>query len=450
MSFLVKDKNFYRTFFGLASVIALQGLITFSVNLADHVMIGIYSESAMSGVSIVNQLQYLLQMMTNGVALGVVVLCAQYWGKSDLVAIRRIIALGMKFAAFLGLIFTAVTLFWPTQVLRLFTNDPKVIADGVAYLRYISYTYFIFTLVNTLILSFRSVETTVIGPLTALSSLVLNVFLNYVLIFGKLGMPELGVSGAAIATLISRSAELVIAVIYIRFFDKKLRLKFRHFLKADFEYVKDYIKVALPLIFSSSFWGFAMAAQTAILGHVGSSAIAASGIANTVFQIASIFYTSTSNASGVLLGKTIGRGNIQKVKPYARTIQLIFLLSGIIAGLIILIARSFIVDLYTLTEESYKLSKDFLLILAIAVVGTAYEFPAVNGIVQSGGDTRYALIVDTLFMCLFTLPFAALSAFVWRFPPLVTFIFLKADQILKCLPNGIKVNRYRWIKDITR
>jgi len=450
MTLFVRERVFYKKFFVLAATIALQGLITFVVNFADNIMIGMYSQTAMSGVALVNQIQYLLQMMSGGIAAGIVVLAAQYWGKGETEPIKRIIALGMKFAVFAGAVFTVGTYFFPSKMLSVLTNDTDIIAQGVEYLRYICFTYFVFTISNTLILSFRSVESTNIAPITALCSLFVNIALNYIFIFGRFGFPEMGARGAGLATLIARLAELCIVIIYVKLGDKKLRLRFSQWFKSDWHYLKDYVHISLPVVAASSLWGVGQLAQTAILGHVGASAIAANSISATMFQITTIFNHASSGASSVVIGKTIGSGQIDKIKGYARTLQMIFIGLGILSGLLIIILRSFVIDFYTLTPEARSLTHTFMLILAITVVGTSYEFPVMSGIIQSGGDTKYGMIVDTLFIFFFTLPLAAASAFIFQWPAEVTFIFLKVDQLLKCITHGIKVNRYRWIRVLTR
>jgi len=450
MSLLVREKGFYKWFFSLYVSIALQALITFVVNFADNIMIGMYDQSSMSGVSLVNMIQYLLMQLSNGIAAGVVVLSAQYWGKGETAPIRRIIALGMKFAMLTGAIFTFVTWRYPAECLSLLTNDPEIIGQGVEYLTYICLTYLVFTFSNTLILSFRSVESTKVAPVAALCSLVVNVILNYFFIFGNFGCPEMGARGAGLATLIARLAELIVVVIYVKFSDKKLRIKFLDWLKPDWGYLGAYLRISIPVILAGASWGIGVFLQTSILGHVGATAVAANSISTTMFQISTIFYRGTSGASSIIIGKTIGAGQTDKIKPYTRTIQLIFLAFGILSALIIMLLRSFVIDFYTLTPEARELTRDFMLILAIAVIGTSYEYPVVVGIIQSGGDTKYGLVVDTVFMFLLTLPLAYLSAFVFHWPAEITYIFLNCDQILKCLPNGIKVNRYKWIRVLTR
>ena len=448
--FFTRDKSFYRTFFPLLAVITLQQLAALAVNLVDNLMLGRYTELALSGATLVNQLQFVLQQLIAGIGMGVSVLGSQYWGKQEISPIRRISSVGLKFSVVLGLIFLLVTSFAPEFSLRLFTNDQTVIAEGMRYLDIMRWTYLIFAISNVLMYSLQSVETAFIGTVMSISTIIINVCLNYCFIFGNFGAPELGIRGAAVATLTSRSVELVIILVYIFFIDKKLKFRPRHLINLDFAYLKDFAKAALPVMVSGGLWGVAQGAQTAILGHMSATVIAANSIASVIFQIFVVVGMSSANASSVTMGKTVGEGRLDKVRPYSRTLQLIFLLIGLVSAIAMLIFRNAIVNLYAVSEEAKTLAKSFLLILSISTVGTCYEYPVEGGIIAGGGDPKYQAIVDTLFMWLFTIPVSAVAAFVFDASPIVVFCLLKADQLLKCIPNGIVCNRYKWVKQLTR
>jgi len=449
MRLFVRDKKFYASFFSLLVVISLQSLISLAVAFADNIMLGMYNETAMSGAALANQIHFLHQMVIGGITGGVVVLGAQYWGKGETEPIKHIISVGMKFALLAGIIFFVIMYFFPHQALRLLTNEQNVIDEGVKYMRIMSVTCLIFSVSNTLVMSLRSVETAFIGTVMAAVTMVVNISLNYCLVFGNLGFPELGIRGAAIATLISWIVELVIILVYIRFIDKKLKATFKSIFSFDLTFLRDYIKTSLPIILSGSFWGVAMAAQTSILGHMGESAIAANSIAAVVFQVVSVFVISSANASSVIMGKTVGENRMDLVKPYAVTMQVLFVLLGAVTGAILFFIKDVVIGIYSVSEETRRLAVEFMIILAITVVGTAYEYPVASGIIQGGGDTKYAFTVEMIFMWGFTIPMSALSAFVFKLPPFYTFFFLKSDQLLKCIPNAIRCNRYKWIRRLT-
>ena len=450
MSLFVKDKPFYKAFFSMTAIIALQNLITFAVNLADNVMIGGYSQDALSGVAMVNQIQFLLQMVVGGIGNGITVLGAQYWGKKQIEPIRRVTSIGMVLAIGASALMMLAVYFFPSQVLSLLTNEQAVIAEGKKYLVIICYSYILFAITNVLLASLRSVETVRIGFVVTLTALAVNVVLNYGLIYGRLGMQEMGVEGAAIATLISRIVEFLIVVIYALLFDKKIGWKPKDLLHLDGSLFRDYIRVGMPLILSSSIWGLAMSAQTAILGRMGGETIAANSIATTIFQVITVVTYGSASASSVVIGKAVGEGDIPRVKAYSKTLQIIYIFIGILTGLVLWLCKDFIISLYSITEETRALTVEFIAVLSVTVIGTSYQCACLTGIVTGGGDTKFVLINDLIHQWLIVIPSAFLSAFVFHAPLWVTFACLKSDQVLKCFVAIVKVNRYKWIRVLTR
>lgn len=450
MSLFVKDKIFYRSFFSMTAVIALQNLITFSVNLADNIMIGGYNQDALSGVAMVNQIQFLLQMMITGIGNGITVLSSQYWGKKQIEPIRRITSIGMVLGLAASLLMTVVVFFYPNQTLSLLTNEQTVIAQGSKYLVIICFSYVIFAVTNVLLSSLRSVETVRIGFVVTLTALVVNIVLNYGLIYGHWGLPELGVQGAAIATLVSRIVEFLIVVLYVLIFDKKIQWNPRDMFHLDRVLFGDYIRVGLPLILSSSIWGIATSVQTAILGRMGEDTIAANSIATTIFQVISVVSYGSASSSSVIIGKAVGAGDIPKVKQYAKTLQIIYLFIGLLTSGVLWACKDFILSFYSITPKTRSLTVEFIAVLCFTVIGTSYQVACLTGIVTGGGDTKFILINDLIHQWLIVIPSAFLSAFVIHAPLWVTFACLKSDQVLKCFVAVIKVNRYRWIRILTR
>ena len=448
---LFKDKYFYKSFFSMSAVIILQNLLVYSVNLADNIMIGNYSETAMNGVSLANQIQFLLQMFAMGSANGLSVLASQYWGKKETEPIKKIFSSACIFGLGLSLILAVLVITMPNTVLGLLTDKQDAIAEGSKYIVIMGFTYCIYTLTNLLLGMLRSVETVKIGFVVTAVSLVVNVFLNYCLIFGKLGCPELGVEGAAYATFTARAVELLIVCIYVFFIDKKIRFRFKDFFIIDSAYLRDFIKAGLPLIGSSFSWGIAMTIQTAIIGRLDSpAALGANNIATTIFQVVSVPYSSVSNSSSVIIAKTGGEHDYGRVKTYAKRLQVIFLIIGVTSGALMLLCSDSIISLYNVAPATAELSRTFIYILSVTIIGSCYEAPCLCGIVSGGGDTKFVLFNDLIFMWGIVLPLSALSAFVFKFPIPVTFFLLKSDQILKCFVAVVKVNRFKWIKELTR
>ncbi len=448
MGLFTKDKNFYRRFFALTFTIALQNVIVFAVNLADNVMLGAYSESSLSGVALVNQIQFFLQMVVMGVGEGIIVLSSRCWGRKDMEPIRKIVNIGLKFGVVFAVILWAVVFFLPHQTLGLLTNEREVIAEGVKYLQIICFSYMFFAMTNVLLCALRSVETVKIGFAVSTSTLIINCCLNYCLIYGNLGAPELGARGAAIATLTSRVIEFIIVLCYLKFGDKKICLRLRDFGKMDKELLRQYVRVGSPVIASNAMWGIAQAIQTGILGHLGASAIAANSIATTVFQILSVVSYGAASASGVLVGKTIGEGKIHLVKEYAKTLQILYLIIGVATGALLFFSKGFILTFYQISEASKALAVQFMNVLSVTVVGTSYQVSVLTGIVRGGGDTKFVLYNDSIFIWLVVIPLSAAAAFWLKLPPLIVFCCLKCDQILKCFVAVVKVNFCKWVKSV--
>ncbi len=450
MAIMVREKSFYKNFFSLMFVMVLQSLVTTSVTLADNLMLGNFSEEALSGVALVNQIQFFLNMLVMGVGEAIVVLSTQYWGKKDIGSIKKIINCGMRVVAVVSLSVGIFVFFFPELTLSIFTSDEAVIAEGIKYLQIICFSYIFFGITNVLLAGLRSVETVQVGFYVSVSTLLINVALNYTLIYGNFGAPRLGAQGAAIATLTARIIELVVVIIYLSKVDKKLNLNLKSFGKLDMSLFKDYIKVGTPILIANATWGIAMIAQMAILGHLGSTVIAANSIANTIFQLIAVFSFSSSNSAGIIMGRTVGEGNFDKVRQYTKTFQVIFICIGVVAGIALFFAKTPILSLYTISEETRALTNSFLNVLSITIVGSSYQVACLVGIVRGSGDTKFVLYNDLIHQYLIIVPLSWLAAYVWKLDPVIVYFFLKSDQILKCFVAVVKINKYNCAIKLTK
>ena len=436
----------------LALSLALQNLLTYGVNMMDTLMLGRYSQNAMGGVSLCNQIQFLLQMLVVGAGEGAVVMGSQYWGRKKLEPIPHIIGVALRFGGALAVLLFILVFGWPNQILSLLSNDPAVIAEGAKYFSIIRFTYVIFTITNILVASLRSIGVVRIGYMISGSTLVINVCLNYLLIYGNLGFPEMGVRGAACATLIARCVELIIVIWFLKYRENVLNLNLRKLLHIDTSYVRDYMKVSLPVLINQALWGVAQMVQTGILGHLGGDVTAANAISVQVYQVLSVVCYGAASAAGIVVGRTIGEGNEKKLHPLVTTLQVLFLSIGLCSGLAIFLLRGPILAAFggTLTENAYRLSRQFMLVLAITTVGTSYQMACDNGIIRGGGDTAFSAKMNLISMWGIIVPFSAMAAFWWKCPPVAVFFLLKWDQLYKAIPVGIRLHSWKWVKKVTR
>lgn len=447
---IYSSKVFYHWFFTLALSIALQNLLTYGVNLTDNLMLGAYQENALSAAALCNQVQFLLQMLVMGAGDGILALGTQYWGKGQTEPVTHIIGIALRVSlAIVTVIFLAV-LIVPGQILGLLTSEQVIIYEGIKYFQIVCFTYPIFALTNVLAVSLRSVGVVKIGYLISGSTLCINLGLNYCLIYGNLGFAELGIRGAAIATLVSRTVELIILTFYFRRKHSGLSLTLQTLLHPDRRYYPVYIKTAIPVLFNQLQWGLAQMVQTAVLGHLGRAAITANSIAVLVFQVLSVVVYGAAGAAAIIVGKTIGEGRQGQLKQLVSILQKLFLVLGVISGALILGVREIILTFYQISAESQVLTRQFITILAITTIGTSYQMACDTGIIKGGGDTLFGAKLNFFSMWGIVVPLSCIAAFYLRLTPPVVFFLLKWDQIYKCIPVAIHLYRWRWVRTLTR
>lgn len=445
-----RDKSFYRSLVALAIPVALQNLITFAVTLADNLMVGKLGDAAVSGVYMGGQIQTFLQMFSGGIEGAILILAAQYWGRRDTGSIKRIVSIGLHFSIVCGLVLTAVCIVFPRPIISIFASDPSVIEEGTNYLRTVCFSYVFFCVTQALIAAMRSVEVARIGMVVSAISLVVNICLNWVLIFGHFGFPALGVTGAALATVFARITETAVMVFYAAKVDKRLSLKFRDLLHSDRELRKDFIRYGAPIIGGNVVWSVNMLASSAILGRFPASVITATSVANTLHSLAYVTMNGMSSALGIITGKTVGAGKYDRMREYAYTTQIIFLVLGIVSGIAMFLVKGPFIGLYGgITAEAADYSRQFITVLSVTFVGTCYQVPTLFGLVKSGGDVGFVFKNDTIFVFLVVLPSAIIASYLGA-PAWVVFACLKCDQILKCFVAVIKINRFNWMKNLTR
>lgn len=447
---LTKDRSFYKSLVLLAIPIALQNLITFTVTLADNVMVGTLGDAAISGVYIGSQIQTLLQIFTAGIEGAMLVLAAQYWGKRDLASVKTVAAIGLRTAFFSTVMITLACLTFPRAILSLFADDEAILTLGVDYLRITAFAFIFFCLTQGLIACLRAVEKPRIGMLVSLVSLVVNVTLNYILIFGKLGFAPMGVKGAAIATLISRIAEFVFIAIYVFLFDKKLAFRLRDLFLSDRTLVRDFFKYGTPIMTGQLVWAVNMFSYSAIMGKLDyDGVIAALSVVGTLNSLSYIVMNGMSGAVGIITGKTIGSGKTEKIREYAYTVQILFLVLGLLTGGLLLLLKNPFISLYDISEAAILQARSLVNVLSVTIIGTCYQAACLFGLVKSGGDVSFVMKNDAIFVFLVVLPSALLAAHLGAAPWLV-FLCLKSDQILKCFVAVVKINRFKWVKNLTK
>lgn len=443
---------FYGQIFKLVTPIVLQNLLSSAVSSVDVVMLNFVGQSAISAVSLASQYASVLFMVFFGLGTGATMLCAQYFGKKDFRAIEVVQGIALRFSLGAALAFALCAAFIPDWMMRVFTNDPELIALGASYLRILSVCYLCWGVTEVYISILRSVGRVGIGTALNTVAVVLNVCLNAVFIFGWLGMPKMGVEGVALATSISRLVELLLCfVVSIR--SKEVKLKFSAIFVKNPLLFKDFLKLSLPAMANDVVWGLAFSTYSVILGHLGNDAVAANSLATVVRSFGTILCFGLASAGGILLGQKIGEGKLEEARKDGSRLLWLTVASGFIGGAIVLIARPFVLGYASggdFTETALHYLSVMLLINSYYVMGAAVNTTLIAGVFRAGGDSRFGLICDFIDMWIYAVPLGFLAAFVFKLPVLWVYFLLCTDEFVKW-PWVIR--RYRsgkWVKDITR
>ena len=449
--FLIKDKSFYTKVLAIAIPIALQNLINVGVSLLDTVMLGQLGEVAMSASSLSGQIGFTYMIMNLGLTAGAGILTSQYWGRNDPASIRKVMSMTFKISMFLAAIFTVAAALWPTQLMTIFTKDAEVIASGVVYTRIMALSYFIsgFTMTSFSIL--RTVGTVKISLYVYIVSFFVNVFFNYALIFGHFGMPQMGIAGAALATVIARFVEFVIVAVYVFKYDKKIRFTVKDFmLKTDGAILKIYMKHGAPVLCNEILWSLGSSMLSVIMGHMGKEFVAANSICSVVFQCTSVVTHGMSSAASVLAGNTIGEGKYKQARQQSLTVFVISIFLGIVScGITLGVSKPF-VSFYNITAETRAIAFELLAVMAVLTIFQTVSGINMFGTLRGGGDSKFVLFFDVSSMWLFSVPLGWLSGLVLHWPVWAVCICLRSGDVFKCFGAIARILSGKWVKDVTR
>lgn len=413
-------------------------------------MLNYVGQSSISAVSLASNYASVLFMVFYGLGTGATLLCAQYWGKKDLQAIRVIEGIALRFSLAITLVFSGFALLAPELMMKLFTADTELIRIGASYLRVMSLTYLCWSIIEIYLAILRSVGRVTIAMILNIVAFALNIFLNAVFIFGLFGAPRLGAVGVAIATALSRVIELLCCIFVSMALCKDLKLNPAYMFIRNKALLKDFISLSLPALGNDVSWSVAFSMYSVILGHLGTDAVAANSLVVVVRNLGTVLCFGTASAGGILLGNVMGEGNMERAKEYASKLLKLTIITGAIGGVLILIATPFVLCFASLTKTAMYYLKYMLIINSYYVMGAAVNTTLIAGVFRSGDDTRFGLICDTVDMWCYAVPLGFIAAFVLKLPVLIVYFLLCTDEFVKW-PWVIK--RYRsgkWLKNITR
>ena len=443
-------KFFYKSVFSLVLPMAIQNLINVGVTATDVMMLGKVGEKVLSGSSLAGQIQFIMMLIFFGITAGATVLTAQYWGKKDTKTIEKILGMGLSAGILIAALFTFLAFMIPEMLMSIFTSDAEVIAEGAKYLRIVGMSYIFMAVTQVYLNIMRSIERVVVSTVVYFISLIVNFCINAVLIFGLFGAPRLEIVGAAIGTLCARITETVLVLLYARYKNDIVKIRLKNIICIDRVLFMDYIRYSMPVVLNELMWGLGTSANTAIIGHLGSEAVAANSVAQVARQLAQVVVFGISNATAIWLGKTLGEKKLEHARAYAKRFAFLSLGLGIIGGLMILILGPVAANVLTLSDTSQRYLKFMFFVMSYFVVGQAFNTTMVCGIFRSGGDTKFGLVMDVSTMWGCSILLGAAAAFIFHASIPVVYAILLSDEIIKVPICIWRYRKYKWLNNVTR
>lgn len=443
------DIKFYKRLLILTLPIVIQNLINSLLNMADTLMIGRLGEVELASVGIANQFFFFYSLILFGINAGGAIFISQFWGKNDLENIRKTMSISLITTLIIAILFTFIGISFSENIIRIFNPDVKVVAYGSSYLKIVAFSYLFTGVTISYAFASRSIENTVLPMVANMVGLLINIFLNYGLIFGNLGLPELGVRGAAIATVVARLVESLLIIIYIYY--KKLIIDVRI---KDFNLInKNFIRLVflgtLPILINEFVWGLGNITYNIIYARIGVSATATMQITTTIMNLFMIVIMGLGNSSVVVIGKEIGANNIDNAKLFGKRLYKTSLLVGIFIAIIVFLNAENLVNLFNMPDNVLVSTKKTLQVNAIILLLRTYNFMMIVGILRAGGDSKFAVITQGCTMWLIGIPLAYIGAFIFSFPIYGVIALSIFEELIKMFILNRRFYSGKWVKDIT-
>ncbi|WP_315120394.1 MATE family efflux transporter [uncultured Clostridium sp.] len=447
-SSLFGDKEFYSTLGTIALPIIIQNFINSFINMLDTVMVGRLGETAIAAVGIANQYFLLFNLLMIGTYSGCGIFISQFWGKEDTKNIKKMVGIALFTGIIISIVLGILAFVFPRQIISFFNKDTKVIQLGAEYLRIIATSYILTSITLCFAFSLRCIGQSSVPMFVSIVALFSNGILNYIFIFGKLGLPAMGVTGAAIATVISRVIEMLIMVFYVYKTRSVLGIKLSDMSDITKDFVGRIFKTVIPVVLNEACWGLATIVYAAVYGRIGTEAIAAVQICSTVQNLFMVISIGMANASTVMIGNKIGAGQEEVGMEYAKKFSVLGCISGIALGAILAISAPYILKLFNVSPDVAHDARMILYITALVMVIKVFNIILIVGILRGGGDANFALIAEGATMWFIGVPLSFLGAFVFKLPVYWVVALLTAEEVVKCILGLTRLLSNKWVNNV--
>jgi len=442
------DPEYFPNVRKIAIPVIIQQLTFSGLNMLGVVFVGQKGEVSVAAVGLAGQLAFLLNLVHFGIISGAAMFTAQFWGRNDVTNLRRVLGLCLILAISASLIFFTLAQFLPSQILSIYTRDPEVIKLGASYVRIFSWTYLFFAVTFSYALVMRSTGDVRTPTIVSVSALLLSTFLSFSLIFGKFGLPELGIQGAAVAAVIARAIECIVLISITYAKKSPVAASLKELTNFDRNFIARVIKPMLPVIINELFWALGTTTYNAIYGRMGTESFAAMNIVSTIEQLAFVIFIGIGNATSVLVGNRIGAGKEDEAYVYAGRSLGLGLAGGILIGLLLQLVKRPILSLYNVSPEVIENAGYVINVITCFLWLRVNNMTIVVGVLRAGGDTRFSMFIDGFIIWLVGVPMAYLGANVWALPVYFVYLCAMSEELTKWL---LGINRYfsrKWIHNL--
>ena len=430
----------------LALPIALQQFMTALVGACDAIMLGKLSQDAMSAVSLATQVTFVFNLFMFAFMAGENMFVAQYYGKGDYTGISQVFSLVTKICGCIAVVFLAGTLFFPEQLMRILTNEETLIVLGSEYLRVIGISYVFSGIAQIFLAIMKNCGAVNMSTLINGVMVILNIALNAVFIFGLSGFPKMGIKGAALATVLATVVQFLWSVGYVLCRIRAVKFSLRSCEKKLFG---RFWQKTVPLLINNLAWGIGFSMYSVIMGHLGTDAVAANGIANISKNLVVCFCLGLGNAGSIIVGNRLGADRLQEAKEVGETLTKTAIIAGIVSGLVLIALSPFITKMVDLTPIARGYLQKMLLISSYYIAGKSVNCMTIGGIFAAGGDSKFGMLCDSVTLWCIIVPLGCICAFILKQPVMVVYFVLNLDEIIK-LPVVYKhYKKYKWIKNLT-
>lgn len=444
-----EKRIFYRKLWGLVFPIAIQNLMTALVSASDAFMLGFVSQTSLSAVSLATQIQFVHNLFMLALTIGATTLAAQYWGKGDTDSVEEILAIVLKISMAVSVVFFIAAMFFSGFLMRIFTNDIKLIQAGIPYLRIVSVSYLFmgFSQIYLCIMknSGRTAKSTIYGSV----AVVINIGFNVIFIFGLAGFPAMGIAGAALATTVSRALELLLTI-YENMHRSLVCVRLKYIRNSSKKLKKDFWHYTTPVLGNELVWGCGFTMFSVIMGHLGSDAVAANSVANILKNIIACVCNGIGIGAGIIVGNELGKGEMERAREYVNRLFKLAVFAGAVSGLILL-AVSPVLRIFTgsLSAQAHSYLKNMMYICTYYMIGKSVNATVIAGVFCAGGDTKFGLKCDVVTMWVILIPIGMITAFVLKLPIMVVYFIISMDEIIKLPAVYRHYKKYNWVRNLT-